>query len=102
MLKLFNFTCPKCDEEWEDLIADQGASPCPLCMVEYPRDVICAPKLALFQTLPKEEKARQLRKRSSDHTQRELKKEPEKFGNEGIKRARSGQIRVAGGLGKSK
>jgi hypothetical protein len=102
MLKLFNFTCTQCTTEWEDLVDAEGLSPCPDCQEERPRDAISCPKLATFAMLSKADKATALKKRSADHSKKELRKEAEQFGSFGKQLAREGQIRSFGGLGKSR
>jgi hypothetical protein len=54
----------------------------------------------VFSIKTPEEKKRSLLERSYKHTAKELRKEPERFGQEGKNRARAGQIRSFGGMKK--
>lgn len=99
MFKLHDFYCKICDLEWEDL-TDDGLSVCPFCDTETTRLVQCTGKLAAFSLLSQDGKRQEMLRRSAEHTAKELKKEPERFGAEGVKRARMGQVRSVGGLGK--
>jgi hypothetical protein len=55
----------------------------------------------MFSIMSPEQKRDHLKKRSEVHTQKQIiEKEPEKFGDLGIERARKGKIQVAGSLPK--
>lgn len=91
--KLYDFECPSCSNSFEELV-DSGSStcPCPVCGTEAIR-TLSIPKLGLFSMADQSRRSEILRKRSEEHTLKELRKEPEKFGDEGIRRARRNQIR---------
>jgi hypothetical protein len=103
--KLFEFSCVSCGTVWEDLVERQEkhedyASPCPECGGSS-RPCLSVPKLAMFSLMSKDDQAAHLKKRSADHTQKQIiEKEPEKFGDLGKQRARKGKIQVAGSLPK--
>ncbi len=101
--KLFDFECGDCDSIWEALVEpDDLTDSCPRCGQDCPT-VLSIPKLATFSMMSQDEKTAHLKKRSADHTQKEIiEKTPEKWGDEGIKRARQGKIISAGGLEKKK
>jgi len=102
MLKLYDFYCETCGLEWEDLVEGDNST-CEFCLTETPRLRICSGKLAKFSMADANTKKEILRKRSYEHTRKEIiKKEPERFGKVGIDLARKGQVRSAGGLPKIK
>lgn len=68
---------PECSQGvWEDLV-DRNAETfeCPTCKGPATA-VISAPKPATYSMMSKDDQAKHLRKRSRDHTRRELKKDP--------------------------
>lgn len=92
--KLFDFTCEECGYEFEDLVeAGVEVTPCPNCGVGYGSRTMSVPNLGKFTMASAEGRSAMLKKRSEEHTHKELKKEPEKFGELGKQRARKGQIR---------
>jgi hypothetical protein len=97
MLKLYDFSCKKCAKSWEDLV-DGDTSPCPKCNKPTPRDVACVGKMGAFSIKDADGQRQEMLRRSAEHTLKELKKDPEKFGPEGVRRAREGQIRSFGGF----
>lgn len=98
MLKLHDFKCESCDREWEDLVEPDEKSICKLCNQPGELQKLCLGKMGAFSILDEDGRRQCLLKRSADHTLKELRREPEKFGPEGINRAREGQIRSVGGL----
>lgn len=99
MYKLYDFYCDSCDLEWEDLV-EGVVSNCSKCNNEVPKLRICSGQLASFSLRDPDSQRQELLRRSADHTQRELKRNPEQFGPEGVRRARQGQIRSFGGIKK--
>ena len=87
MFKLFSFECKKCEEIWEDLVKEKE-SPCPICETISKTTVITVPNLGKFSMASPEEKKRILKKRSEEHTTKEVRKEPERWGQAGIERAK--------------
>ncbi len=100
MYRIHDFKCSKCDREWEDLVQPDEQSNCKKCDKPGEQQVKCLGRFGGYSILDDDRKRQMMIKRSADHTLKELKREPEKFGPEGIKRAREGQIRVAGGMAK--
>ncbi len=98
MFKLHDFKCKACDCEWEDLVEPGEKSNCKKCNKPGKLQKLCLGKLGAFSIMDADGRRQSLLKRSAEHTLKELKKEPEKFGPEGIKRARDGQIRSVGGF----
>lgn len=74
-----DFEClnPKCKHEWDDLVLreEEDTQKCPVCG-HVARWTISAPKLATYSLMSKDDQAKHLRKRSRDHTRKELKKDP--------------------------
>jgi len=100
--KLFDFECLECGI-FEELVDDKDSwAECPECGVLVGQKVLAAPNLATYSIASPEQKSEILKKRSAEHSKREIRKDAEKFGAEGKKRAREGQIMSAGGLGKKK
>ena len=101
--KQFEFECHKCGLEWEELVnCIPPMDLCPNCDTNT-KPCISIPKLATFSIMSPEEKTAHLKKRSADHTQKEIiEKTPEKWGQVGIDKARKGKIVSAGGLPKKK
>ena len=100
-LKLHDFECDDCGEQWEELVDnDNPADPCPVCGVTcQPEHFLNATPLAAYSMMTAGEKDDCLKKRSVKHTQEQIiDKEPEKWGNLSINLHRSGQIRSAGGM----
>ena len=99
--KAFEFECHKCGLEWEELVdCDPPKDLCPECG-EDTNPCLSIPKLATFSMMSPEAKTAHMKKRSADHTQKEIiEKEPERFGKVGIEKARKGKIVSAGGLPK--
>lgn len=89
-----DFECEACECVWEDLVdRDNQVSVCPVCETESTKTLISCPNINTFGMKSAAERSSLMKKRSEEHTRKELRKEPEKFGAEGIKRAREGQIR---------
>lgn len=97
MLKLWDFRCTSCDFDWEDLVDDEK-SVCEKCGAEVTRSVLCVGKLGHWSIQDADGRRQELLRRSAKHTLSELRKNPEKFGAEGVARAREGQIRSFGGI----
>lgn len=82
-----DYLCP-CGKSYEDLVkSDSQKANCPECHKKN-TPIISAPALGKFSMADADGKANILRTRSSEHTKREVRKEPERFGFEGKKRAR--------------
>lgn len=89
-----DFECERCGCVWEDLVKrNDQVSDCPECNALSTKTVISCPNVNTFGMKSPAERSAAMKKRSEDHTKKELRKEPERFGAEGIKRAREGQIR---------
>lgn len=90
---LDEFECP-CGFSGEELVdRDCRQLTCPNCdEVLFP--TMTVPRLGAYTMASTEQRAEILKQRSYAHTKKELRKEPERFGDEGIKRAREGQVQV--------
>ena len=95
--KLHDFKCDDCDREWEDL-SDDETSPCSECGVITSMLTICTGNMGGYSILDEDGKRQMMLKRSAEHTHKELKKNPEQFGELGVKRARAGQVKSFGGM----
>lgn len=73
---LRDFSCA-CSCEWEELVWSGSGEPelCPSCGAPN-QPVISAPKPATYSMMSKDDQAKCLRKRSREHTLKELKKDP--------------------------
>lgn len=97
MLKLWDFHCAACAFDWEDLVDDE-TSRCEKCNKRTKRQHLCSGQLGAWSIQDADGRRQELLRRSAAHTLSELRKQPEKFGAEGINRARAGQIRSFGGF----
>lgn len=72
-----DFECLKCAHQFIDMVTreEQDKQVCPECG-NPARWIISAPKLATYSMMSQDDKAKHLRKRSRDHTRKELKKDP--------------------------
>lgn len=98
MYKVNDFECYSCSIVWEDLVKEGETSKCPKCESVGDKIKINTIKLGAFSMRSPEERKKELKRRSEEHTLKELRKEPERFGVEGIQRARKGQIKSFGGI----
>jgi hypothetical protein len=72
---LHAFSCT-CGTEWEELVdREDPKDTCKACNTEC-KPCISTPGLATFSIMSPEDQAKHLRKRSRDHTKREIKKDP--------------------------
>lgn len=71
---LRGFEC-ECSHVWEELIWNNEPEYCPKCGKEN-KPVLSAPKPATYSMMSQEDKARCLRKRSREHTIKQLKQDP--------------------------
>lgn len=70
-----DYVCDDCGTEWEDLVSkDTKSSTCPNCGLETTTPVISATGIAAFSLLSKDARAESLKKRSRDHSKREMKR----------------------------
>jgi hypothetical protein len=74
-----DFEClnPKCQHTWDDMVdrTEENDQKCPVCGVDA-RWVISPCNLATYSLMSRDDQAKHLRKRSRDHTRKELKKDP--------------------------
>ena len=104
-LKLHDFECAKCEEQWEELVDnDNPVDTCPACGTEcQPEHFLTPTALKSYSMMDAQGKDDCLKKRSVKHTQEEIiDKEPEKWGNLSINLHRSGRIQSAGGMDTAK
>ena len=85
--RMRDFLCPFCDNEFESLVADtEETHYCSNCG-ETAEKIMSAPRIGLYENNP-ELKAKVLKKRSADHTAKEVAREHEKFGFKAAKSER--------------
>jgi len=70
--KLYLFYCEKCSYEWEDLVLEKSSS-CESCG-QVSNTIVPIAELGSFSMSSPEDKEAKLRKRSADHTKREMRK----------------------------
>lgn len=101
----YNYYC-KCGAEWDDMVdvrrsdglddkpvdPHEKESPCPNCQ-ELTQPGFSPPNIAAFSAMSKEFQAESLKKRSEVHSYKDIRKQPEKWGDLGKDMARKGQIR---------
>lgn len=75
---LRDFECQSCGEVFEALTWTnmEEDEPCPVCTAASAKPLISAPKPASYSLMSKDDQAKCLRKRSRQHTLKELKKDP--------------------------
>ena len=69
---------PKCKQPiWEEMVerSEENNQKCPKCGI-VARYIISPTHLATYSMMSKDDQAKHLRKRSRDHTRKELKKDP--------------------------
>ena len=84
-----DFKCNDCGNVWEELYKreEEGMVLCPSCFSSDTKvDGISSPALGLYSIADKEGKAAILRKRSADHTKKDVVKNADKFGAAGYAR----------------
>lgn len=70
-----DYECP-CGYKYEDIVNPEAqATYCPECL-EVNEPVLSPTKAATYSLMSKDDQAKHLRKRSRDHTRKELKKDP--------------------------
>jgi len=80
-----DFYCYECDLRFDSLVKrDVTNSACPTCSVSC-ESVISAPRLGKYNDPTA--RAAELKQRSHNHTMKELKKQPEKYGFTGADRS---------------
>lgn len=90
-----DFECGNCGAEWDDLVdKNDQTSECPECGTVAEKPVLSAPALATFSMMSPAQRAAHLKQRSEKHTNKEIAKEAEAFGEVGIQRARKDKIQV--------
>lgn len=97
--KLHDFKCDDCGIEWEELSLDD-TDVCAQCHKTVTKQIICTGNMGGFSIRDADGQRQELLRRSAEHTHKELKKNPEKFGDLGKQRARMGQVRSFGGIPK--
>jgi hypothetical protein len=84
--KIDDFACLSCEIVFEEMYKDVLEVKCPLCDNEVEK-ILSATNIAAFSIMSPEQKRDSLMRRSAKHTQKEIDKNPEKWGREGIERA---------------
>ena len=89
-----DFEC-ECGCVFEDIVDKREAqeSECPECGRVCAYIPISPTPIATFSLQDSDDRRRTMLKRSADHTLKEIKREPEKHGDVGVKIAREGSIR---------
>lgn len=82
------FECVDCGHLFDEFYkrAERSDVICPSCGGQELTLVIVAPRIQSFSLLSPEQKTESMKRRSAEHTQKQLDKEPERFGAEGISR----------------
>ncbi|NJL55422.1 hypothetical protein HC928_09715 [bacterium] len=73
---LKDFECSDCGAEFEELVGEDTDVVCPSCGSASVRQCLSAPKPAAYSMMSKDAQAKCLRKRSREHTLKQLKKDP--------------------------
>lgn len=81
-----DFVCPNCGHEFEELfkVGDEDNIPCPECGHSPVESVLSSPALGKFSMADRETKTEILKKRSFEHTKKEVIRNAEKFGDAGL------------------
>lgn len=72
--RVHDYSC-QCGKQWEELVDSKETTVTCECGKKN-EPILSAPALALFSILDKEDQAKALRKRSREHTKKQLKKDP--------------------------
>lgn len=77
IMRDFQCLSEQCQHQWEDLVRreEENEQKCPECG-SAGSWIISATNLASYSLLSREDQAKSLRKRSRDHTRKQLKKDP--------------------------
>lgn len=77
IIRPFECLSSECGHSWEDIVPreEENSQQCPKCGHEA-RWVISVTGIAVFSMMSKDDQAKCLRKRSREHTMKELKKDP--------------------------
>ena len=88
-MMMYDFWCTNCDEEFEDLVANSKvvSTSCPTCG-ELATKIMSPVKTGLYSIQDTAGRAAILKKRSQADTLKQVKKEPERWGMTGIRKAK--------------
>lgn len=83
-----NFKCKDCGHEFEELYkkGEETDIECPECESKQIEPLLSSPRLSTYEMADKEGKAAILRKRSADHTKKQVMKDADRFGGHGMQR----------------
>lgn len=83
-----DFECSMCGHEFTEMYqrSQRDEVECPECGSKDLIQLISAPNIAAFSIKSPEEKVASMKQRSRQHTQKEIDKEPERWGAHGIAR----------------
>ncbi len=86
--KTHEFQCSRCGHEFEEFYHTDSRPllECPACFCMDLVVLCSASNLATFSMMSGEQQIAHMKKRSSDHTQKQIDKEPERWGDEGMAR----------------
>lgn len=84
--KVDDFICLDCGHEFEELYKDGEELVCASCSSSNLEKKLSMPGIGAFSAMPIERRAETLKKRSEEHTAKEIAKEPERFGEAGVER----------------
>lgn len=86
--KTHDFLCSECAHEFTEMywLSERDQVKCPECGNLELKVLIAPTRISTFSMASPEEKASIMRKRSEDHSLKELRKEPEKHGALGVER----------------
>lgn len=83
-----DFQCDDCSHVFEEMYkrSEREQVQCPVCRSWDLTQLLSAPRLQSFSMLTPAQKRESLKRRSAEHTQRQIDKEPEKWGEAGLAR----------------
>ena len=85
--KINDFECGDCGHIFEEMYRTDEFVLCPECESTVVTKLISATNIGAFSAMSAEQQKQSLMHRSATHTQKQLNKEPERFGPEGVARA---------------
>lgn len=91
-----DFECSGCGNVYEDLVSTstEEVPSCPQCEGVDVSPVLSCPNIASFSIMEPAERAKSLKKRSAEHSLKQLAKEPEKFGKAGVAQYQASKKKV--------
>jgi putative FmdB family regulatory protein len=83
-----DFECLDCLYVFEEMYkrSERDELECPECGSQNLKQWLSAPNLDTFSMMSAEQRVHSMKKRSADHTQKQIDKEPERWGEQGLAR----------------